>query len=169
MVSLWTSDFHLGKVVRFGPRRLSINSSTALQDIYGTSANVARSQTYVSTEHFFGGTPSSNTTMSWKEHAFRRRVNVQAINPTSIKRMEERILRNIRYFSTQLVDDEAQDWSNGREMSKMIGCLVSDIMGDVIFGRRWETMRKPDNRDLLTKLPEAVAGIHLVSIVSPQF
>ena len=108
--------------------------------------------------------------MSWKEHAVRRRINVQAINPTTIKQMEQRIVRNIRYFCSQLTDDDGNndkgsntEWNKARNMTKNIGYLVSDIMGDVIFGRRWETMRKPDNRDLITKLPEAVAGIHLVS------
>lgn len=114
--------------------------------------------------------------MNWKDHAFRRRVNVQAINPTTIKQMEERILRNIQYFCSQLIDCKDNDndatpggnWSNAHNMSKSVGYLVSDIMGDVIFGRRWETMRRPENRDLITKLPEAVAGIHLVNFPSPQ-
>lgn len=114
--------------------------------------------------------------MNWKDHAFRRRVNVQAINPTTIKQMEGRILRNIRYFCSQLIDckDNGKDvtpgdnWSNARDMTKNVGYLVSDIMGDVIFGRRWETMRRPENRDLITKLPEAVAGIHLVNSPSLQ-
>ncbi|KAL6714745.1 hypothetical protein ACLMJK_008170 [Lecanora helva] len=156
-----------GKVVRFGPNRISINSNTALQDIYGINSNVQRSQVYVSTEWFFGGEPSSNTTLNWRDHAFRRRINVQAINPTTIKNLEERILRNIRFFAEHLVNDNATGWSKAKDMSKQFGYLVSDIMGDVIFGRRWETMRKPDNRDLLTKLPEAVAGIHLTGYM-PQ-
>ena len=157
-----------GKVVRFGPSRISINSSTALRDIYGVTANVQRSQVYASTAHFFGGTASSNTTMNRKEHAFRRRVNVKALNPNTIKSMEERIYKNVRYFCTQLVDEKPAEWSKAREMTKAIGYLISDIMGDVTFGRNWEAMKKPDNRDLITQLPQAVAGIHLVGIVAKE-
>ena len=159
------ANYDTGKVVRFGPNRISINSATALQDIYSVNANVQRSPVYASTAHFFGGTASSNTTMDRKEHAFRRRVNVKALNPTTIKSMEERILKNIRYFCAQLVDEKPMEWSKARDITKMIGYLISDVMGDVTFGRNWEVMSKPDNRDLMTQLPQAVAGIHLVGIV----
>ncbi|CAI6332828.1 unnamed protein product [Periconia digitata] len=151
-----------GKIVRFGPRRISIRSPEALRDIYSTTANVKRSQTYASTAHFFGGTPSSDTTPDMKEHAFRRRVNVRALSATNIKSMEEKILRNIQYFCDQLVDEGTQGWSSSRDMSKYIGYLVSDIMGDITFSKNWEMQQKPDNRDVLVSLPEGVAGIHLV-------
>jgi hypothetical protein len=126
-------------------------------------ANVKRSQVYASTAHFFGGTPSSNTTPDMKEHAFRRRVNVRAVSAANIKGMEEQILKNIRYFCESLTDGAGNDWSSPHDMSKLVGYLISDITGDVTFSKNFEMQKKPDNRDLLTSLPEAVAGIHLVS------
>ncbi|KAF2470541.1 benzoate 4-monooxygenase cytochrome-like protein P450 [Lindgomyces ingoldianus] len=151
-----------GKIVRFGPDRISIRSAAALKDIYSVSSNVKRSKVYASTAHFFGGTPSSNTTPDMKEHAFRRRVNVRALNPTNIKAMEEQILKNIRYFCDHLMDANKEEWSSPRNMSELVGYLVSDIMGDITFSKSWEVQQKPDNRDILTSLPQAVAGIHLV-------
>jgi cytochrome P450 len=119
---------------------------------------------YASTAHFFGGTPSSNTTPDMKEHAFRRRVNVRALSPANIKAMEEQILKNIRYFCEHLTEEgKTEEWSAPRDMSKIVGYLVSDIMGDITFSKSWDVQRKPDNRDLLVSLPEGVAGIHLVS------
>jgi cytochrome P450 len=133
-----------------------------LKDIYSVNANVKRSEVYASTAHFFGGTPSSNTTPDMKEHAFRRRVNVRALSAANIKGMEEQILKNIRYFCSILTDEDHKEWSSPRDMSKLIGYLISDIMGDVTFSKSHDMQRKPDNRDLLTSLPQAVAGIHLV-------
>jgi hypothetical protein len=98
-----------------------------------------------------------------KEHAFRRRVNVRALSAVNLKSMEEKILRNIRYFCSQLVDDNTEGWSSPRDMSKHVGYLISDIMGDITFSKNWEVQRKPNNRDLLVSLPEGVASIHLVS------
>ncbi|KAF1995582.1 cytochrome P450 [Amniculicola lignicola CBS 123094] len=151
-----------GNVVRFGPRRISVRSASALKDIYGVSANVKRSQVYASTAHFFGGTPHSNTTPDWKEHAFRRRVNVRALSQANIRGMEEKILQNIRYFCETLVDGQGTGWSAPRNMSELIGYLISDIMGDMTFSKSFDVQRKPDNRDVLTGLPRAVAGIHAV-------
>jgi hypothetical protein len=98
-----------------------------------------------------------------KEHAFRRRVNVRALSAANIKGMEEQILKNIRYFCGTLADDAGEGWGSPRNMSKLVGYLISDIMGDVTFSKSHDMQKKPDNRDLLTSLPQAVAGIHLVS------
>lgn len=148
--------------MRFGPRRISIQSVEALRDVYSVTANVKRSQVYASTAHFFGGTPSSNTTSDMKEHAFRRRVNIKAMSPANIKSMEELILKNIRYFCDHISAEQKGQWSAPQDMSKVVGYLVSDIMGDITFSKNWEVQTKPDNRDLLVSLPEGVAGIHLV-------
>jgi hypothetical protein len=103
-----------------------------------------------------------------REHAFRRRVNVRALSPANIKGMEEQILKNIRYFCDVLDDGDKGEggWGPPRDMSNMIGYLISDIMGDITFSKNFEVQKKPDNRDLLSALPKAVAGIHLV-ISSP--
>ena len=140
-----------------------MRSATALKDIYSVNANVKRSQVYASTAHFFGGTPSSNTTPDMKEHAFRRRVNVRALSAANIKGMEEQILKNIRLFCETLVGGAGEGWSSPHNMSKLVGYLISDIMGDVTFSKSHDMLKKPDNRDLLTSLPQAVAGIHLVN------
>ncbi|KAF2680559.1 benzoate 4-monooxygenase cytochrome-like protein P450 [Lentithecium fluviatile CBS 122367] len=151
-----------GKIVRFGPRRISVRSATALKDIYSVNSNVKRSQVYASTADFFGGTPSSNTTPDMKEHAFRRRVNVRALNPANIKGLEEQILKNIRFFCETLHDSKRDGWSSPHNMSKLVGYLISDIMGDVTFSKSFDMQKNADNRDLLSSLPQAVAGIHLV-------
>lgn len=117
---------------------------------------------YASTADFFGGTPSSNTTPDMKEHAFRRRVNIRALNPANVKGMEEQILKNIRFFCKKLCDSNGDGWSAPHNMSKLVGYLISDIMGDVTFSKSFDMQKSPDNRDLLSSLPQAVAGIHLV-------
>jgi hypothetical protein len=68
-----------------------------------------------------------------KEHAFRRRVNVRALNPANVKGLEEQILKNLRFFCESLTDSNGDEWSSPHNMSKLVGYLISDTMGDVIF------------------------------------
>jgi len=78
--------------------------------------------------------------------------------------MEEQMLKNIRYFCNILADGDGGGWSSSRNMSKLVGYLISDIMGDITFSKSFNVQRRPDNRDVLSSLPKAVAGIHLVGI-----
>jgi cytochrome P450 len=155
-----------GKIVRFGPNRISINSSAALPDVYGANSNVKRSRVYDSTAWFFGGTPSSNTTQDWKEHAFRRRVNIGAMAPRNIKSVEQQMLSNIRYFCDHLIEENVEDWGSPKDMSDEVAYLVLDVMSSVVFSRSWNAQRSSEHRQLVKQLPLGVVGIHLVSTAS---
>lgn len=108
----------------------------------------------------------SMTTIDRKEHAYKRRVNVQALNPKSVKNLESRILKNIRIFYSNLLDHNADSgtWNAARDMSKEIGYLVSDIMGDITFSKNWNTLKDPAHRQFVEDSALGTAGIHLVCI-----
>ncbi|MCJ1237514.1 hypothetical protein MMC14_005500 [Varicellaria rhodocarpa] len=147
--------------IRCGPNRLSINSSSALQAVYNVNANVQKSNVYDSFKYFFGSVDMSMTTIDKKNYAFKRRINVMALNSRAIKEMEETMLKNIRYFSSTIANDRSPDWTSGHDMSNYIGYLVSDIMGDITFSRNWDVQKQHTNRHLAEELPRGVAGIHL--------
>ncbi|KAL8770192.1 MAG: hypothetical protein Q9209_004034 [Squamulea sp. 1 TL-2023] len=152
-----------GPIVRFGPNRISINTTTALHAIYHPRANVQKSRVYASYKHFFRQTDMSMTTIDRKKHAYKRRVNVQALTPATIKSLEGQILRNIRVFCDLLVDGEGDEagWSSPRDMTKRVGWLVSDIMGDITFSKNWNVQKEARWRKFVEDGPLGVAGIHL--------
>ncbi|KAL8909086.1 MAG: hypothetical protein Q9207_000420 [Kuettlingeria erythrocarpa] len=151
-----------GPIVRFGPNRISINSATALRDIYSTGANVQKSSVYSSYKHFFSGIDMSMTTIDRKKHAYKRRVNAQALTSAAIKSLEERILRNVRVFCDSLVEERlVMEWSSPKDMTRHVGWLVSDIMGDVTFSKNWDVQRSDRYRKFVEDGPLGVAGIHL--------
>ena len=150
-------------MVRFGPNRISINTNTALHDIYSVNANTQKSLVYSAFGHFFK-VPTTMTTIDKKSHAFKRRVTVQALTPKSIKRLEELMLKNIRDFCRLLVDERspAGEWSSARNMTLTVSYALSDIMGDVTFSRNWETQSSSKNRHILSLLPQGTCGINMV-------
>ena len=155
---------NVGKFVRYGPNRVSINSRTAASNIYGVHSNVQKSQAYSSFKHYFGDVDMSMTMFDKKKHAFRRQINKQALTPKAIHDLQDKILQNLRYFCQELVGATASDWSSAKDMTKLFGYLVSDIMGDITFSRNWNVLRHDENRHIVEELPKGVVGIHLVSV-----
>jgi cytochrome P450 len=150
--------------VRYGPNRLSINSNTALHDIYEVKANVQKSSYYSVFSHFFK-VPMSMTTIDLKKHAFKRRIDHQAMSQSAIKGMEDLVLKNVRIFCDKLIDEgepaNKDGWYTQRDMSAWTGYVTSDTMGDVTFNRNWNVLQSSENRGILEILPQGVSGLNL--------
>ena len=153
----------IGKVVRFGPDRISINSATALVDIYSTNSNVQKSQVHEAFVHFFKSRMSM-TTIDKEEHAFKRRVNMRAFTSKAIKNMEEKLLKNIDVFCAKMRAGKTGDgWYSAKDISEWSALLASDIQGDITFTRNWNVLKSSENRRIVKILPEGVGGLILVS------
>lgn len=157
-----------GPFVRFGPNRISVNTAEGLQKIYGTKANTKKSSYY----HVFGEVfqgDSSLTTIDNQLHAQKKKTVSSALSESSIRGMEELILRNIRTFCEGLGPAEGEkDWSEARNMTDWADYLSFDIMGDICFSNSFDMLHSKANRYILKVLPEGVNGLNVVSIsVSP--
>jgi hypothetical protein len=108
----------------------------------------------------------SMTTIDRKAHAFKRRVDAEALTTTAIQPLEEAVLRNVRKFCCYMIDNPESahnGWSVARNMSEWCGYLMTDTMGDITFHRNWKMMDCTENRALLKTLSEGVAGLNMVS------
>lgn len=153
----WKGDRHLefwrmhetyGKFVRFGPNSLSVNSNTALKDIYGFKANVGKSEFY---DAFVHPAPNTHNTRDKEVHARKRRVLSHAFSDSAIKEVERYILANIRTFCDAIGDlgrviDEKKGWSAPKNMADWCNWLAMDILGDLCFGKAFHMLDRPDNR-----------------------
>ncbi|KAF1959200.1 cytochrome P450 [Byssothecium circinans] len=152
-----------GPVVRYGPNRISINSVSALQAIYGLQANTQKAEWYTVWKQFFK-TDMSMSTIDRKRHAVKRRIVTRAIKSISMKEIEGKILKNVRTLCDQLAaEDSGSDWSQARDMTKHVAYCTSDIMGDTTFSKSWNLLHSEENRDMYYILPRGIGGLSLVS------
>ncbi|TVY17733.1 Cytochrome P450 monooxygenase apf7 [Lachnellula arida] len=152
-----------GSIVRSGPNRVSINTNTALRQIYSVNANVQKSQIYDTYKHFFD-VPMSMTMIDRRKHAFKRRINVRALTDAAIKDMEHLMVKNIRLMCQQIQEDignREDGWSSSIDITKLISYAMSDIMGEIVFSKNWNVLQSPENRDILEFLPHGVAGVNI--------
>ncbi|KAK1828746.1 isotrichodermin C-15 hydroxylase [Podospora conica] len=173
----WKGDRHLefwrmhetyGKFVRFGPNSLSVNSNTALKDIYGFKANVRKSEFY---DAFVHPAPNTHNTRDKDVHARKRRVLSHAFSDSAIKEVERYILSNIRTFCDAIGDlgrvvDEKKGWSAPKNMADWCNWLAMDILGDLCFGKAFHMLDRPDNR-YAVDLVGVAAQRHLICGTMP--
>jgi cytochrome P450 len=172
----WKGDRHLefwrlheryGTFVRFGPNSLSVNSSTALKEIYGFKSNVRKAEFY---DAFVHPTPNTHNTRDKDLHARKRRVLSQAFSDGAMKEMERYILGNVRTFcegigSTMVGCDKG--WTAPQNMADWFNWLAMDILGDLCFGKAFHMLERPDNR-YATYLVGVAAQRHLIVSTSTR-
>ena len=162
---------YTGDIVRYGPNRISINTISGLQGIYGAKANVEKSDFYSTFSKFFG-VPASVTIIDRAHHAIRRRITNQAFAMSAVRGMEGVMLDNIGEFCQELVSSnepvvigkDIREWSPARDVSEWISRLAFDIFGDLCFGSNWNTLKSVENRPYLEMISKGTAGLLLVSI-----
>ncbi|MDI1489519.1 MAG: hypothetical protein OHK93_008798 [Ramalina farinacea] len=158
-----------GDIVRYGPNRISVNTTSGLQGIYGAKANVEKSDFYSTFSNFFG-VPASVTIIDRAHHAIRRRITNQAFAMSAVRGMEGVMLDNIGDFCQELVNSneavaigkDVRGWSPARDVSEWISRLAFDIFGDLCFGSNWNTLKSPENRPYLEMISKGTAGLLLV-------
>ncbi len=151
--------------MRYAPNGLSINSNTALNKIYGFSANVRKSEFY-SVFPPTKDTFNTHSSIDKVAHGRKRRVLSHAFSDSAIKQMEKYILANVRSFCDALGVEpsnasEKKGWTAGRNMADLCNYLTFDIMGDLCFGRAFGMVERPDNRFAIDLIGNA-AHRHLI-------
>jgi cytochrome P450 len=193
----WKGDRHLelfrihklyGDVVRFGPNSISINTHTALRDIYGFKANVKKSDFYSvfpATKAAF----STHTAIDKAVHARKRRVLSQAFSDSAMRAMEVHIVDNIQAWCGHLGDNaanskdhvnlpmngfgglnpafELKGWSAPKNMGDWANYLSFDVLGDLCFGKPFGVMEREENRFVLDLISTA-AYFHNVNGQMPM-
>ncbi|ROW16124.1 hypothetical protein VPNG_01988 [Cytospora leucostoma] len=167
-----------GTFVRIGPNRISACSLDASLDQGSVNANVLRSPVFSSFTKFFG-VDSSGTTLNPKEHAFRRRVNNQALTPGILHAYEDRVTPHIDFMIGQFREDldsrhqkgqgnGDEGWSSAYNMTRTMMYCVADIMADLVFSQPWNVQRDPRNRPQIEQLSKSTTALlvvgHMLSV-----
>lgn len=156
-----------GPVVRIGPNTLSFNTIGAVKEIYTNRAgNVKKSPWYTVIEASSGAARSLHAETDRDIHASHRRIMEHAFTNKSLRTMVSLIARNVRTFcdlvEKQIKEDE--QWSEPFNMSQWATYLNYDVMGDLVFGRRFDCMTSEAHRFVPKLLMNSTSFIYTVSL-----
>jgi len=134
-----------GEIFRFQPNGIIVNSPSGFQCIYGSKANVKKGKFY---EVFPRNKNSRNTlnTVDKVIHAHKRQVLNAAFSDNALRSAEDFIIKHVDRWVELLVDEDAPAaWSEPKNVSPLVDWLFFDVLGDLCFGRSFETKEKKEN------------------------
>ena len=159
------ADLCQGSVIRIGPNTLSFNTIEAVREIYGNRhGNVQKAPWYTIIEASSGGPVSLHAEADRNIHASRRKVMEPAFTDKSIRASEALLVKNVQTFADLVAGGKKRDgsWSEAFNMSQWSTYLNYDIMGDLVFGRRFDAMTSETNRFVPKLLLNSSAFINTV-------
>jgi hypothetical protein len=157
-----------GPIVRWGPKYISFNTSTAVQTIYGNSRknNLRKADMY----NFFddpGQSPSTFNTLEKGPQSRKRRILSHAFSPQALDGADEIIVRNTDRWCEILGDGDISDWTEARDMTQYCDCFAFDTAVDLAFGRTFNLLGDEKYRFLPTYIMSCLRLLTFVSSAVP--
>lgn len=134
-----------------------------MKEIYANrKANVKKSPWYESLDSAAGAL-STHAETNRERHAFKRRVLDHAFSDGAIRSAETFIVDNIRTWCVHLGQGaEAGEWTPEKSMSDWCTYVAYDIMGDLVFGKRFNVMGNDEHRFVPPMMMSALSFIYPV-------
>lgn len=135
----------IGPTFRHRPDGIIINTPTGLRAIYETKANVKKGRYY---EVYPRKTGENNTlnVIDKAKHTRKRRILSPAFSDKAIRSAEDFIIQNADRWCEILVQGTHGDWSKPINMAECVDRYVFDILGDLCFGKDFETKEPKENQ-----------------------
>ena len=143
-----------GDIVRYGPNSISINTNTALNEIYAFKANVKKAKFYTAFPAKVGA-ESTHSMIDKNLHARKRRVLSQAFSDNTMKGLQPHVLHVIRTFckaigpsrvTSAAAEKQERPWSSPRNMANWTDYMSYDVLGDICYGQTFGTLEREENR-----------------------
>lgn len=165
-LNLYRQHARYGKIVRYSPSRISINSPEASDDLHQVNANAHKGDFYSVAKVIFGA-DMSNTTVDKKKHAFRRRVNVTALTPAAVRGYGGQVATHVDELMRQMGErasskQDHEGWGPPEDVSKSFAYCIADIMGCLTFGQSWNAQKNEQYRKIVEGSPLGVTGMMLL-------
>lgn len=144
----------LGETFRYHPNGVFMNSPSAFHEIFNNKANTRKTMWY----HGLATGPANDSTITATDkaiHAKKRRILNSVFSEKAIRSAETFIIKHVDRWDELLLGGHGKDWGEPMDMSDMTDYLVFDVLGDLAFGRSFETKEPEDNP--LKAIPHAIA------------
>lgn len=146
----------LGRIVRYGPSRLLIDTNTALKQIHSHSANNLKSVVYQVMVH---GAPNTLTIRRKEDHAWRRKILSLGLSDSRMLSYESIVKKHIMALLDNMEENsrinESALTKQKLDMSRQSDYFTFDVMSEAIFGVKYNALKEPTYRFVAQALEES--------------
>lgn len=121
-----------------------VNSPEGFRAIYETQANVRKARSYGAWPRQ-SGVVNTFSCIDKAKHAVKRRVFNSAISDKAIRSAEGFVRQHADRWCELLLDGDGKSWSEPRNMTNRSDYLVFDILGELCYGKSFETKEPGEN------------------------
>ncbi|KAL8755853.1 MAG: hypothetical protein Q9184_004677 [Pyrenodesmia sp. 2 TL-2023] len=134
--------------IRIGPNTVLFNTPEAYRDIYNYKANVKKNKTYDAWRRNERDANTLNVT-DVAIHAKKRKLLNTVFSDRAVRSTLDFVINHLDRWNELTVTGDG--WSEPINLTKWSDCLVFDILGDLCFGKSFDT-KEPGETTLGTYL-----------------
>lgn len=144
-INFWELHQRYGDTVRFGPNDISLNSNTALPQLYLDKKSTKKSK-------FYTIFPSSANIFNMRDkqvHGRMKKILAQAFSEQALRGIQPYVFDEISLFCERMVAYTASDdnkWSIAMNVGRWTNYMTYDVLGSVCYGRSFRTLVEDSNR-----------------------
>lgn len=153
---LWQQFQVYGNKIRTEPNTVLFCDPQAYADIYSMKSNVRRSHFYEALRRNVRE-KTTLTTIDVAAHAQKRKLLQQCFTEKSVRAASTFVVKHVARWNQLMMDESssASEWSAPVDLSEKIDMLIFDIMGDLSFGKSFDTKEQGENP--LRAIPHSIA------------
>ncbi|KAI9811993.1 MAG: hypothetical protein M1827_004885 [Pycnora praestabilis] len=144
-INFWDLHQQYGDIVRFGPNDISINSNTALPQLYLDKKNTKKSKFYT----IFPGQANIFNITDRQLHGRKKKVLAQAFSEQALRGLQPYAVEEISTFTERIMTYSSEgdkEWSTAMNMGKWTNYMTYDVLGSICYGKSFRTLVEDSNR-----------------------
>lgn len=144
-INFWKLHQRYGDIVRFGPNDISINSNTALPQLYLEKKSTKKSKFY----SIFPGQANIFNITDKQLHGRKKRILAQAFSDQAMRGLQTYVIDEISTFCERMRTynpDVDKKWSIAMNVGRWTNYMTYDVLGSVCYGKSFRTLTEDSNR-----------------------
>lgn len=140
-----------GHVVRYNPDSIMLDEPAAFREVYGFGKPFSKGRAYAPMNTNPHARPNIVFNNDKKDHAWRKRIIQQAFSERALRQSQTYTKKHVNILCDifgKMPPGKDGKWSDNTNIEKWIYWCIQDTMTDLVFGRSYNMLTDPTQREV---------------------